>query len=170
MSPLAPYPVTGRRSEGTHAATRSEGPRFIDALGLKDRYIHSGHITRNFSQPLEDVYDKLHIMETWADGWNGYAARAPTQAAIENARAWISQMYSEVENSGKPWRDPFVTADVDGEVLLEWRAKTKSLSIYIDEDEITYIKDLGPEVGSEMIDGDASTPSARSSLWAWFTE
>lgn len=170
MSPLAPSPAVGRRSEGTRAVTRPEGPRFIDELNLRDRYINSGHIAGSFSRPLWDVYDKLRSMEAWVDGWNGYAAKAPTQASIENARAWISRMYSETANSGKPWRDPFVTADVDGEVLFEWRTKTKDLSIYIDEDETTYIKDLGPEVGSEMLDGDASTPRARRELWTWFTE
>lgn len=171
MSALAPsHPTAGRRIDGTHATTRSEGPRFVGELNLRRRYIDSGHIAGRFSHPLKDVYDKLRIMEAWADGWNGFGARAPTHTAIESARVWISRMYSEVVNAGKPWRSPFVTADVDGEVLLEWRTKTKELTIYIDEEETTYIKDLGPEVGSEMIDGDASTPRARRELWAWFTE
>lgn len=170
MTLAPPRPTNGHRSEGTRAVTRSEGPRFIDELDLTDRYINSGHIAGSFSQPLWDVYNKLRSMEAWTDGWNGYAARAPTQAAIEKARVWISQMYSEVVNSGQPWRDPFVTADVDGEVLFEWRTATKDLSIYIDENETTYIKDLGPEVGSEMVDGDASTARVRRELWTWFTE
>jgi hypothetical protein len=150
--------------------TRREGPRFIDELGLRDRYINAGHIAGRFSRPLWDVLAKLRDMEGWVDGWNGFAAKAPTQASIEKARAWILQMHSEIANSGERWLDPFVTADVDGEVLFEWRTKTKDLSIYVDENETTYIKDLGPEVGSEMTDGDASTPRARRELWAWFTE
>lgn len=171
MSPLAPpHPTTGRRSEGTRAVTRSKGPRFVNELDLRDRYINPGHIAGRFSRPLWDVLDKLRSMEGWDDGWNGFAAKAPTQASIQKARVWIGRMHSEIENSGKRWLDPFVTADVDGEVMFEWRTKTKDLSIYIDEDETTFIKDLGPEVGSEMVDGDASTPKARRELWAWFTE
>lgn len=171
MSPLAPpRPTTDRSSEGTRAVTRSEGPSFVDELNLRDRYINSGHIAGRFSRPLWDVFDKLRSMESWDDGWNGFAAKAPTQASIRKARAWILEMYSEVTSSGQRWLDPFVTADVNGEVLFEWRTTTKDLSIYIDENETTFIKDLGPEIGSEMIDGDASTPKTRRELWAWFTE
>lgn len=170
MSALAPSYPAGRRSESTHAATLFEGPRFMEDLNLKRRYVDSGHLAGRFARPLKDVYAKLRSMEDWSDGWNGYAARAPTTAALNEARKWITRMHAEVVLSGKPWQDPFVTADVDGEVLFEWRTKTKDLSIYIDENETTFIKDLGPEVGSEMVDGDASAPKARRELWAWFTE
>lgn len=167
MSALARYSAASHKHEVTRAMTSPGGPRLLDKTDSS--YIASGQIAGDFRQPLWNIYDRLRTIETWTDGWNGYEALAPSQKTIENARAWISQMYLEIPDTGMRWKDPYVTADVDGEVLLEWRAKDKSLFIYIAEDEATYIKDLGAEVGSEMIDGDASTSQSRRKLWEWFT-
>lgn len=122
----------------------------------------------NFSTPLDETLDQLAKLKTWERGWNGYDVDAPNLESIRAAELWIKKMYNDVFFSLKSWQSPHITASEDGEVLFEWWHGDKGLSVYIESSSRTYfIKDWGPDIVSQMEDGEANSSNIRRNLWSW---
>lgn len=114
--------------------------------------------------------DKIVDLLTWPEGWNGYDVAAPNPNAVRHALSWIGYMYKDALTTGNEWREPHVTADEDGDVMFEWWNGEKGLTVYVSEEGASYIRDWGPNITSEMDDGEASTPESRRMLWAWLAD
>jgi hypothetical protein len=118
-------------------------------------------------QKVSPVLEKIKILSTWPDGWNGYDALAPKHEAIEYAIWWIEAFCRDILDLPFDWVGPKVTANGEGEVCLEWRRDRKNLTIYIGNQSAEYGKDWGMDIDTEMEDGPADTPEIRRSLWQW---
>lgn len=121
---------------------------------------------------IAKTFADLDLLLTWQDGWNGYDAAAPNSKAITLARKWIMGLYSQVLLSShlllsRPWIEPNVTADAGGEVVFGWWYGKKELSIYVTADSVEYMQVWGPNVVSDMSEGDAEPFLARLALWQW---
>lgn len=116
---------------------------------------------------LTETLTKLHNLLTWKDGWNGYDALAPDPKAVSHAEDWIVGLFLETANLGRPWIQPNVVADADGNVVFEWWNGKKKLTVYIGENSAEYVQVWGIDIHSEMADGDAEPVSSRRTLWLW---
>jgi hypothetical protein len=110
---------------------------------------------------------KIYSLLTLPDGWNGYDGCAPKHSAVKRAYHWVNLLYHEVTSSGQKWLDPNVTANGEGEVVFEWWQGSKKLTIYIGDQSAEYIKVWGPDINTNMDDGQADSPDMHGSLWKW---
>lgn len=118
---------------------------------------------------LRETMVELDALGNLLPGWNGYDVAAPKPGSILRAKKWIRKMYEDVARMEAPWQDPHVAADENGDVTFEWWSGNKGLTIYVAEQEVTYLKDWGSDIVTEMEDGLVSTAEQRRELWAWLT-
>ena len=61
------------------------------------------------------------------------------------------------------------TKESDDEIVLEWWKGEKKLAIYASPGAIEYVKVWGPDIFSEMEDGNIENAQDFQSLWRWLT-
>ena len=98
---------------------------------------------------------------------NGHAASLPDPHAVARAYQWIRDLFEVVVLPGLPWIAPNVNAGPTGEVEFEWWHNGKTLTAYISSGAAEYLTSWGPNIHSEMSEGDAESPSALRAVWAW---
>ena len=113
--------------------------------------------------------DRLSALRERAAGWNGYDALAPDREAIAFAETWLVGLYQQVTAHGAPWLAPHVTSSAEGEVVFEWWNDPRKLTVYCTAEDANYVKAWGPDMVTQMEDGDATSPAARQQLWMWLT-
>ncbi len=114
-----------------------------------------------FDNMLAEVYNLL----LWQNNWNGYGASAPKPDAISHAASWISNFYHSI--TGLDWRSPNVTAGPQGEVVFEWWKDAKKLTVYVSGQNVEYVQVWGPNIRTDMFDGDAQSIETCRELWSW---
>jgi hypothetical protein len=112
---------------------------------------------------------RVRALRRRPQGWNGYDALPPDLAAIVYAEAWLRELHREVETASAPWLQPHVTSSAEGEVVLEWWNEPKKLTHYFSASEAGFVRSWGPDIVSEMDDGDAASTTCRQQLWNWLT-
>jgi hypothetical protein len=120
-------------------------------------------VHREIAPTLAEIDD----LSTWPDGWNTYDALAPKHEAIQYARHWIELFYREILDLRLDWLKPNVTASAEGEVVFDWWKGIKSLTIYIGDQSVEYVKAWGADINTEMEDGSVDSPTIRRALWQW---
>jgi hypothetical protein len=118
---------------------------------------------------VTSVLDRLAALRERAAGWNGYDALAPDRAAIAFAEAWLAGLHEQTAAQRAPWLAPHVTSSAEGEVVFEWWNDPRKLTVYCTAEDASYVKVWGPDMVTQMEDGDATSPAARQQLWMWLT-
>ncbi len=113
---------------------------------------------------------EIAALRSWPEGWNGYDAVAPNPGAVRNALAWIEDLYEDTLTTRRGWISPHVIAEAHGNVVLEWWEGRKKLTIYIHPKVVEYVKVWGPDIFSDMEDGEVGGIKDRRALWSWLTE
>lgn len=126
-------------------------------------------IYRNFNDPLWKTRAKFINLLSWPEGWNGYDAAAPNPNAVTHAFLWIEDLYEDTLTTERGWINPHVIADAHGNVVLEWWEGRKKLTIYVHPETVEYVKVWGPDIFSDMEDGEVEREDHRA-LWRWLTE
>lgn len=108
--------------------------------------------------------NKLQNMLMWPDNWNGHGAVRPDHKAIAQATTLL-----------KSWEaiahEPHITGSADGDVVFEWWHGKRKLTVYVSDGVASYVKVWGPNMVSEMEDGEIGhNVSEFVSLWNWLTE
>ncbi len=127
-------------------------------------------VHRNFGEPFWKAWTELDALSSWREGWNGYDAAAPNREAIGRAFLWIEDLYEDTLTAKRGWIDPHVVADAHGNVVLEWWEGRNKLTIYIRPKTVEYVKVSGPDIFSDMEDGEVEGTEDRRALWRWLTE
>ena len=140
---------------------------------LKPEIIHS-LIQERLAEPERDgvtlALERLAALRERAAGWNGYDALAPDREAIAFAETWLVGLYQQVTAHGAPWLAPHVTSSAEGEIVFEWWNDPRKLTVYCTTEDANYVKVWGPDMVTQMEDGDATSPAARQQLWMWLTD
>ncbi len=126
-------------------------------------------IYENFRTPLDETLDDIDALLTWPEEWDGYQV-APSGDAVGHARSWITSLYEEVEYASTgswEWIDPLVVADAHRNVVFEWWEERRKLTVYVTPTGVEYVKVWGPDIFSEMEDGDVKGAEDRRKLWRW---
>ncbi len=71
--------------------------------------------------------------------------------------------------SGSAWREPFVSANEGGEVVLEWWNGARKLTLYFAPKGSDYLKSWGDDTEAEMQDGAVYGDGTLTELWQWLT-
>jgi hypothetical protein len=156
--------------------SRAEEPTSEVTPTTVNYFVHPGvgdgeprPIYRNFGQPHWRTKTEIIALLSWPEGWNGYDAAAPNPDAIRQAYWWIEDLYENTLTTDKGWIAPHVVADAHGNVVLEWWEGQKKLTVYIHPETVEYVKVWGPDIFSEMEDGEVEGIEDRRALWNWLT-
>lgn len=113
----------------------------------------------NVTQDLHKVFATLDEMAAWSrnEGENFIS-----EETIEVARNWFNMFYALVRET---WHEPHVTTDVNGDryLLAIWQQGKKTVKVYLDVDEIDYVRECGTEKGYE----DSVDEQEWRRIWAW---
>jgi hypothetical protein len=72
---------------------------------------------------------RIEELSSWKDNWDGHGSLKPKMKSIANARSWamkINALILKLEPT-------FISADAEGNVVLEWWRKNKYLSLDVSE-------------------------------------
>lgn len=100
------------------------------------------------------------------DNWDGYGCAAASAEAVASSSEFLKRFYDAYSRSGR-YRMPFITCNEYREVVFEWWAHTRKLTIYFNGTTIRYLKSWGPDMDAEMSDGVLERPRMADSLWIW---
>lgn len=111
------------------------------------------------------LWKRLQQMKKWRQGWDGYDALAPAHEALRQAEDWAGDLFNRLTRQGIRFYAPLVTADADGTVVLEWRHRGKTLSLYFSTSgDVEYLKVWGRDINKNMEDGALNSPSRAMDL------
>ncbi len=117
--------------------------------------------------------EKLKKLNHWPENWDGYGAKPPKKHAINFAVNLVHYIFDISYTLRFIWSSPNVSADSNGDVLLEWWGKNnKKISLYIsDNNQIEYIKSSTANI-SEMEDDVLNNFDVEvyQQLFAWLSE
>jgi len=125
---------------------------------------------KNVPDELRQTLNEIHEMASWGSDPADEDDTRPEPDALVNAEAWVTGLYWTITTAGYTWVKPNATVSGSGEVVLDWWNRDKALGIYISGQQAIFVKDWGPNIHSEMLDGDAEPLSVRESLWAWLMQ
>lgn len=127
----------------------------------------SGRRTQSVFVPyLADIATRLTDLLAWPEEWDGHRM-APSREAVKYAFSWIKRLYLEVSRENDKWLDPLIVADAFGNVVFEWWEGHKKLTVYVTPTGAEYVKVWGPDIFSDMEDGDLKGAEDRQALWHW---
>jgi hypothetical protein len=121
---------------------------------------------KNFREPFRDAQDRILDLRPF---WERQADAESVSAVEETAISWIEDMYMSALKTNNIWIDPHVSADPYGNIVFEWWKGEKKLTIYVSPDTKEYVKVWGPDIFSEMEDGDIEKEDSQA-LWRWLTD
>lgn len=129
---------------------------------------------------LSESLGQVYALRSLPTGWNGSDALPPSPASVKHARLWLGAQWRQCQTEGVPWYAPNVTADAEGNVVFEWWAEDRTLSLTFIEDAEEGSKDraaeylkfgrrAGPLAGLRE-QGAADTAEEAAALMRWFGE
>jgi len=114
--------------------------------------------------------ERINALRELPQGWNSYDAAAPNPEAISHAILWVRQIALDASLASLRWSEPHVSADAEGDVVLEWWQGDKKLTIYVSADSVHFVKVWGPNIVDDMADGQVSSEIKRRALWRWLMD
>jgi hypothetical protein len=121
-----------------------------------------------YAPPLAALSLRITSLLSWPKEWDGYQM-APSRESVTRAFRWIKDLYEDVPAMGEEWIDPLIGADAHGNVVFEWWEDHKKLTVYVTPTEVEYVKVSGPDIFSDMEDGEVEGVEDRRALWHWLT-
>jgi hypothetical protein len=118
---------------------------------------------------LVEILAQLDALIGQSPGSSGYDVAAPKTSSILQAKAWIREMYEDVRRFGSDWMTPLTTVDEFGDIVFEWWHGSRKITVYVTPETVEYIKVSGPNMHTDMDDGELSTREDRQNLWQWLT-
>ncbi len=135
--------------------------------------LHDGRessLYENFRTPLEDTRKALMHIASWKQNWDGEGSAKPNIRSILGAIRWIHQMRLDATSTAKPWMEPHVVPDENGDIAFEWRNNNRNLIVYVSPESVYYLRVWGPEVDSQMADGEVADSEDNKKMWRWLME
>jgi hypothetical protein len=114
------------------------------------------------------LHDQLNRIATLPTNWDGRRSARPERATVEHARQFLDETFRQTVNT-VGWLNPFLSVSEDGEIVFEWWNGIRKLTVYVGQNQCTYVKSWGPHLLNDMDDGELPD-NWTSSLWTWLVE
>lgn len=113
------------------------------------------------------TWNALSQLQNLSVGWNGNMD-APKPGALEAAGNALFIFMQRMRENGYRWITPNITADENGNVVLEWWKHTRKITLYIgDRLPIEALKVWGKDIDNQMEDITLETSDDFITLWKW---
>lgn len=90
--------------------------------------------------------------------------------ALMRAGWWLQRLGEFLKLYNLELRAPHVTANADDEVVFEWWAAERKLTLYITSTKIDFVQVSGPNIVHDMVDGEITSNLHGTILWRWLVE
>lgn len=117
---------------------------------------------------LTQSHASLDRLAALRDNWDGHGSRRPTAASLERARQLLEDAF-RITNETTGWQAPHISASEDGEIVFEWWNGSRKVTIYVGDEQSSFLKSWGPHVVDEMSDG-LLVENWDPGLWVWLFE
>jgi hypothetical protein len=87
---------------------------------------------------LQEFLEEINLLSSCSKNWDGNGSEKPRLDSIRNAIVWGREIYSVMIENGYEWRKPLITADEEGNVVLEWWYKDRNLTLDITGSDIDF--------------------------------
>jgi hypothetical protein len=157
----------GRLSLGSsHAGKRYAVSEQPDGSTLLTPVIVMLETTSHITQDrISALFAPIENLKT---NWDGNGSLAPKPAMLQYARDFLGMLIGAAVAGGHPFTNPLVSVDHRGYITLEWWDKSRSLTVYIaDDNAIEYLKAWGTDITSDMEDGSVTLLTDVISLLKW---
>lgn len=125
------------------------------------------NLQRTHRAELEETFrQKLRQISYRGVDWDDKGSMKPNPMALSKASIILENFLFAIIESGRLWRQPFISSDEDGHITIEWENGLHELHIEISEDTEEYLKIWGINIEHEM-HLDFLHPSEYVELWDW---
>lgn len=94
-------------------------------------------------------------------------ARGASVSATNRATSWLKNMYDNLVSKSLKWQMPHINVSPEKEVVFEWWSNGRKLTIYFSDENAVLIKVWGPNIDTEMNEGDAEDLAEAIDAWKW---
>lgn len=115
---------------------------------------------------LGQFISEIDSLNSWSRNWDGNDSAKPKMNSIKNSKLWGKQIYALVVKNEYEWRKPFVSADEEGHVVLEWWYKDRNLTLDISGNEAIFSETRNADSSPKITTG-ILTQSAIASKLKW---
>src|SRR3954469_18926148 len=104
---------------------------------------------------LYALHKRLDELKNLPLNWDGGGSAAPNHAGIAKARQFVEDLFQQTTTAGmgnsleRPeavWHPPHISANEDGDTVLEWWNGDRKLTVYLGPEEVSYIRSWGSNV------------------------
>jgi len=118
---------------------------------------------------VSTTLSSLRALRSFGHDWDGNGSAAPRVGAIDAASRFVQQSAEDVVSTRAGWARPHVSANEDGNVVLEWWCGARKLTLYISQHSASYVRVWGPDMVGQMQDGELPEGEFINH-WNWLTE
>ena len=104
---------------------------------------------------------------SWMRSYDDIDEWQPDECTLGIARAWVTKFEKTIMATSADWDIPHITTGVDPAVTFEWWSADRTLTVFILNESIEYLKFWGSHIDTEMQDGDVTGMSHMIRLWDW---
>jgi hypothetical protein len=76
-------------------------------------------------------------------------------------------MRADATQAGGGWIEPQTLPDENGDVAFEWWNDGRNLIVYVSPDSIYALQTWGPDIESQMMDGEVEGSEDNKKIWLW---
>jgi|SRR4028118_2159410 hypothetical protein len=111
-----------------------------------------------------DLFERFKDFETLSD------------TTISTTNRLVDKLYTTAKSNNLWWYPPLVNWHYEwdnsdkGQIHLEWWNKKRKYSIYVAEDQISYIAVWGADMDNEMEEGDINIENNLADFWEWIAD
>jgi hypothetical protein len=88
---------------------------------------------------------------------------------LTRAARWLAWLRGAVAWLEGKWYEPHVTVSPEYELVCEWWIGDRKLTVYFSDEHAEFIKVWGPDIETEMAEGNAEDKTATLTAWQWLT-
>ncbi|MCA3268752.1 MAG: hypothetical protein INF44_00210 [Thalassospira sp.] len=121
---------------------------------------------RRIRAALEQFINEIDSLNSWPKNWDGNNSAKPKMNSIKNAKIWGKEFYALAVKNEYEWRKPFVSADEEGNVVLEWWYKDRNLTLDLSGNEAIFSETRNADSSPKITTG-ILTHSAIASKLKW---
>lgn len=103
-------------------------------------------------EPLSSLLASIASLCELRANWDGNDSAAPTEEIGRNAANFLQAAFDEAICAGC-WALPLISASEEGAIVFEWWNLPRKLTVYVAENDLSYVKSWGSDMTTEMEDG-----------------